>query len=814
MPTKIGNITPRKIVTEMEESYLDYAMSVIVQRALPDARDGLKPVHRRILYAMHRLGLRHNVKYRKSATVVGEVLGKYHPHGDVAVYDSMVRMAQDFSLRYMLINGQGNFGSMDGDGAAAMRYTEARLMEISEDILADIEKDTVDFVPNYDDSRKEPTVLPSKIPHMLVNGVQGIAVGMATSIPPHNITEVINASVHLVDNPNASTDELMKFVQGPDFPTGGSVYDIKEIKQAYATGKGNIVMRAKTSIAEDKKGRFKIIVNELPYQVNKALLIQKIAELVKNKRIDGIKDIRDESDRDGVRVVIELKKEAYPKKVLNKLFKFSSLQTSFSFNSLALVDRGIQPRVLTLKGLLEEHIKHREEVVTRRTKFDLEKAKARAHILEGLKKALDHIDAVIKTIKASKTKEIAHVNLVNRFALSDLQAEAILEMKLQTLAGLERKKIEDELIEKKKLIRELEAILKSRAKLMKIIRDEYLEMKQKYGDERRTKVIKRRAGEFTQEDLVQNEKAMVIITKGGYIKRIPPSSYKAQGRGGKGVIGMTTKEQDMVKHVFVTMTLHDILFFTIKGRVFQLKTYEIPSTSRQAKGQALVNFLQLAPNEKVTSVIPVAKSESIKYLAMTTKLGIVKKVKISDFQNVRKSGLIAIRLRDEDELKWVRETSGDDSILIVTSGGKSILFKESDVRSMGRVASGVRGIRLKKEDFVIGMGVINKKFPPTTLLIVTENGYGKKTPISQYRVQHRGGSGIKTAKITKRNGNIVSMQIMSTFKEKGDLLIISSKGQVIRMKASAVSKLGRATQGVRLQRLKPGDTVASIATVY
>ncbi len=816
----IGHVESRKIVTEMEESYLDYAMSVIVQRALPDARDGLKPVHRRILYAMHALGLRHNVKFKKSANVVGEVLGKYHPHGDVAVYDAMVRLAQTFSLRYPMIEGQGNFGSMDGDSAAAMRYTEARLAEIAEEMLIDIEKETVDFVPNYDNSRKEPVVLPSKIPQMLVNGVQGIAVGMATNIPPHNLTEIINASVHLIDHPDATTEDLLQHVTGPDFPTGGIIYGAQEINQAYATGKGKVVIRAKTSIVEDDKGKFQIIVNELPYQVNKAVLIQRIAELVKEDKIDGIKDLRDESDRDGVRVVVELKKDAYPKKVLNQLFKYSSLQTSFSVNALALVEGGRQPRVLNLKSMLEEHIKHREVVITRRTQYDLRKARERAHILEGLKKALDHIDEVIATIKKSKDRETAHANLMKKFALSDLQTTAILDMRLQTLAGLERKKIDDELEEKRKLIKELESILANRTKLLGIIRTEFNEVKAKYGDERRTKVIKKRVDDFSQEDLIQNEEALVMVTKGGYIKRLSPEVYKSQGRGGVGVIGMTTKEEDMVKHLFTTMTLNNILFFTNKGRVFQLPGYEIPAAqTRQAKGQALVNFLQLGPEERVTSVIPIAPLDSdaaknSKYLAMLTKMGTVKKVKIEDFANVRRSGLIAVKLQDGDELNWVRETSGADSVLIVTAQGQSIYWAEEEVRPMGRNASGVRAIKLASSDVVIGMGVITKGLAKAHILIVTEKGYGKATPVADYRVQGRGGSGVKTAKITAKNGPIVNMQILDEQKEAGDLLIISSAGQVIRLAANTVPRLGRTTQGVRLMRLKSDDTVASVAIVF
>jgi DNA gyrase subunit A len=815
MSNPIGQVNERQLVTEMEESYLDYAMSVIVQRALPDARDGLKPVHRRILYAMNKLNLRHSGRYRKSATVVGEVIGKYHPHGDTAIYDSLVRLAQDFSMRYPLVDGQGNFGSMDGDSAAAMRYTEARMESIADLVLQDIDKNTVDFVPNFDNSRKEPSVLPSLVPNMLINGSQGIAVGMATNIPPHNLTEVIDATVHLIDNPEATIEDLTKFVLGPDFPTGGTIFDSKEIAQAYATGRGRIVMRAKTQIIEDKKGRFQIIIDELPYQVNKAMLIQKIAELVKSDKLDGIKDIRDESDKDGVRVVIELKKDAYPKKVLNNLFKQTQLQHTFGFNALALVDGGIQPRVLNLRMLLQEHVNHREVVVTRRTQFDLEKARARAHILEGLKKALDHIDEVIATIKKSSTKELAHKNLMKKFGLSELQTTAILDMRLQTLAGLERKKIEDELNEKRILITELEAILADSDKLFGIIKQEMLDMKARFGDERRTRIMKRKADEFTDEDLVANESILVAVTKGGYIKRLSPETYKSQGRGGKGVLGMATKEEDMVQHFFSANALDDILFFTNEGRVFQLKAYELPEASRIAKGQAIVNFLQLSPTERITSVIPLTDRERTKFLAMATNMGIVKKVKIEDFKHVRRSGLIAIRLQEGDALRWVRETAGDDYILLVTRQGKSILFEESDIRAMGRVAAGVRGIKLQKDDSLVGMdSVTPAETKGLKALVITENGYGKKTPLKDYRLQGRGGTGIITAKVTKKNGPLVSMKLLDKDKETGDLLMISKHGQVIRIGAASVPNLGRSTQGVRVMRLKSSDEVASVAMLY
>ncbi|PIS41994.1 MAG: DNA gyrase subunit A, partial [Candidatus Kerfeldbacteria bacterium CG08_land_8_20_14_0_20_42_7] len=684
-----ASIIPQSITEEMQEAYLDYAMSVIVSRALPDVRDGLKPVHRRILYAMWDMGLRSGAKYRKSATVVGEVLGKYHPHGDSAVYESMVRMAQDFSMRYQLIDGQGNFGSMDGDRAAAMRYTEAKLAKISDEELIDIEKNTVNFVPNYDGSKQEPRVLPSKLPTLLLNGTMGIAVGMSTSIPPHNLVEVVNAEQRLIENPDATVEDLMEFVKGPDFPTGGIIYNRKDILEAYATGKGSIVMRAKTDIIEEKGGH-KIIINEIPYQVNKADLITKIANLVKDKKIEGIKDLRDESDKDGVRVVIELKRDAYPKKVLNRLFNTTELQTSFHMNMLALVD-GIQPRVLNLKTVLEEHIKHRQEVIRRRTQFDLDKAKDRAHILEGLKKAVDNIDAVIKLIKKSKDKDDARINLMKRFKFSERQAMAILEMKLQQLANLERLRIENELKEKRALIRELESILKSPKKILSIIKTESKELVEKYGNDRKTDVIKGKVGEFSQEDLIPNEATIVMLTRDGYIKRIQPEMFRKQGRGGKGVVGLTTKEEDSVEHLFSTMTHADLLFFTTRGRVFQLKAYDVPQASRTAKGNAIVNFLQLGPDEKVSAALSLADliaSPDTKYVAMVTAKGVMKKVELEQFTDVRRSGLIAIKLKPGDKLEWVRATSGKDDFLLTTMNGQSIRFKEKGIRPMGRTASG------------------------------------------------------------------------------------------------------------------------------
>ncbi|MCX6800531.1 MAG: DNA gyrase subunit A, partial [Candidatus Falkowbacteria bacterium] len=703
--TRFGIVEPLGISTEMKACYLDYAMSVIVMRALPDVRDGLKPVHRRILYAMWDIGLRANARFRKSATVVGEVLGKYHPHGDSAVYESMVRMAQDFAMRYPLVKGQGNFGSMDGDGAAAMRYTEAKLSPIAEELLFDIEKETVDFRPNFDGSHKEPKVMPAKLPNLLLNGTMGIAVGMSTNIPPHNLSELIGAIEKLIENPETTIEELAEIVQGPDFPTGGIIYNKKDILQVYATGRGGIVMRAKTDIQEKKNGLFQIVVNELPYAVNKATLVEKIADLVRDKKVEGIKDLRDESDKDGVRVVIELKKDSYPKKILNSLFKHTQLQETFHVNMLALVD-GIQPKVLTLKAILEEYIKHREVVIKRRTEFDLAKAKARAHILEGLMIALNNIDAVIKLIKESKDRETAKTGLMAKFKLTEIQAVAILEMRLANLANLERLRLENELIEKRKIIADLESILASRLKVLDIIKAEIKELNEKYGGPRRTQIMARGTKEFGIEDLVPNEEIMVIMTADGYIKRFPSDTFKVQNRGGKGVVGVTQKEEDMVEFMFATMTHTDILFFTSRGRVFQLKAYEIPQSSRTAKGQAIVNFLQLPNNEKVTSILPLDKIQDSKFLFFATEKGLVKKVKLEEFAQVRRSGLVAIKIKEDDKLVWSKPSLGNDNIFLVTSKGQAIRFSEEDVRAMGRTAAGVTGIKLKGDDFVVGMGVI------------------------------------------------------------------------------------------------------------
>ncbi len=808
-----GKVEPINLVDEMKTSYLDYAMSVIVSRALPDVRDGFKPVHRRILYAMWGIGLKHSSKFKKSAHVVGEVMAKYHPHGDSAIYDSLVRMAQDFNMRKMLVHGQGNFGSMDGDGAAAMRYTEVKLQALAEEMLYDIEKNTVDFSPTYDGSHKEPRVLPSKLPNLLLNGSMGIAVGMATNIPPHNLGELCDGITHLIENPTASIEDLVQFIKGPDFPTGGIIYSKNDILAAYATGRGGIVMRAKTDIQELAGDKFNIIVSEVPYQVNKATLIEKIATLVQEKKLDGIKDLRDESNKDGVRIVIELKKDSYPKKVLNQLFKMTELQTTFHVNMLALVD-GIQPRVLNLKTVLEEYIKHREIIIRRRTEFDLAKALDRAHILEGLKKALDKIDLIIVTIRKSKDKEEAKVNLMKKFDFTERQTVAILEMRLQQLANLERQKIEDELAEKKKLITELESILKSQKKILGIVKSEVAELRERFADDRRTKIIAHGVKEFSIEDLVPNEPTLIITTADGYIKRLPPDTFKQQIRGGKGVIGLTTKEEDVVDQIISTNTHDNILFFTTRGRVFQLRAYDIPQGSRTAKGQALVNFLQLAPNEKMSTILSMDDMTKYEYLVMLTNKGTIKKTRLDDFKNVRRSGLIALKLKEDDMLEWVRPSSGNNDIITVTSGGQAIRFQEREVRAMGRTASGVRAIKLRSNDLVVGMDVVSSdlvKKKVLELLVVSENGLGKRTMLTEYKVQGRGGSGIKTMDVTAKTGHIITARVINNT-ENQDLMIISVKGQVIRTPIKSISTLGRATQGVRIMRFKQeGDKVASLA---
>ena len=821
------NFQDREIVNEMQESYLSYAMSVIVARALPDVRDGLKPVHRRILYAMHDMGLSASGKHRKSATVVGETLGKYHPHGDVAVYDSMVGMAQEFSRRYPLVNGQGNFGSIDGDNAAAMRYTEAKLTPIAEEMLKDLEKETVDFVPNYDNTRTEPAVLPSKIPQLLLNGTLGIAVGMATSIPPHNLTEVVDATEHLIDNPKATVEDLFQFIKGPDFPTGGEIYNKKEIIQAYVFGKGPILNRAKADIVEEK-GKFKIIISELTYQTNKSTLLEKIADLVKEKKIEGIKDVRDESDKDGIRIVIDLKSDAFPQKVLNKLFKYTELQKTFHLNMLALTE-GIQPQTLSLKQVLEQFIEHRQVVITRRYKFELKKAQERVHILEGLAKALKNIDKVVELIKKSKDREDAKLGLMKTFKLSEIQANAILDMRLQTLAGLERKKILDELEEKLKLIKDIEDILANPKKILKAVKEELSEMKAKYGDERRTKVHSAGVGEFAEEDLIADQEIIVTVTNTGYIKRVDPKSYKAQNRGGKGMIGIKTKEEDFVEHFFVCSTHDDLLFFSNKGKVYQTKAYEIPEATRVSRGRAIVNILGLSSEEKISAVVPLEREKKegngngqSKFLAMVTKKGIIKKTEVDKFRNIRKGGIAAITLEKDDDLQWVKITHGEDEIMLVTKLGQAIKFSEKDLRPMGRNAMGVRGVKLRtvkakdKEEFtdaVVGMEVINqatKKLNPD-VLIVSSNGYGKRTPVDNFKVQHRGGVGIKAANVTEKTGSLVGIRMMAL--EEEDLIVTSQKGNVIRTSIKNISKLGRVTQGVRIMKLGDKDKVASIACV-
>lgn len=807
-----GEIEQASISKEVQDSYLDYAMSVIIMRALPDVRDGMKPVHRRILYAMWSVGLRSSAKFRKSATVVGEVLGKYHPHGDVAVYDSMVRMAQDFSMRHPLVWGQGNFGSMDGDSPAAMRYTESKLAPIAELMLQDIEKETVDFAPNYDGSHEEPTVLPAKLPNLLLNGSVGIAVGMATNIPPHNLLELCDAIEHLVDNPDATVGDLMKFVKGPDFPTGGIIYDRKDIERAYTTGRGGIVMRAQTEIVEDKGGKYRIIVNEIPYQVNKATLLEKIASLVQEKKIDGIRDLRDESSKEGVRIVIELKKDAYPKKVLNRLFHQTSLQDTFHVNMLALVD-GIQPRVLNLKAALEYFIEHRIVVVRKRAEFELRKAEERAHILKGLKKALDNLNEVIKTIKASYDKDAARINLIKKFRFSEAQANAILEMRLHQLSNLERKKIDDELKEKFAFIKELESILNSPKKIKGIVKKETAEIRDKFGEERRTSVIPHGVKEFAAEDFIQNEPTIVIITEDGYVKRMAPETFKTQMRGGKGVAGLKTKETDVVHQLFSTMTHADLMFFTTRGRIFKLKAYDVPQASRTSKGQALVNFLHLAPNERVSAALSGEEMSDCKYLVMATRSGNVKKSVIEEFRNIRSNGLMALKLKTNDVLEWVRPTTGKEEIILVTAKGQSIRFRESEVRPMGRAAAGVRGIRLRDGDKVVGMDVVTpsgrKEEEKFDLLVVMHKGYGKRTNLSNHKTQGRGGSGIRTAHVTAKTGKIVLAKVINS-KEDRDLLVVSDKGQVIRIPIKSVSTLGRDTQGVRIMSFREeGDAVAS-----
>ena len=808
-------IEKREITTELKESYLDYAMSVIVSRALPDVRDGLKPVQRRILWAMWETGLKAGVKFRKSAAVVGEVLKSYHPHGDIAVYDAMARMAQDFSLRYPLIDGQGNWGSVDGDSQAAMRYTECRLSKISEELLFDIEKETVNWELNYDASKEEPKVLPAKLPNLLLNGVSGIAVGMATNIPPHNLDEIISATNCLIDNPKATIKDLMEFIDGPDFPTGGLIYNKKSIIDAYSTGRGAITIRAKTEVQERAKNQFNIVVSEIPYQVNKSELIIKIAELAQNKKIEGIRDIRDESDREGMRIVIELKSDASSQKILNQLFKHTDLQKNFNFNMIALIG-GLQPQLMTLKDIIGEFIAHRKEIVWRRSEFDLKKAKERAHILEGLIKALSVIDKIIKTIKESKDAEEAHQKLVRNFKLTEIQATAILEMKLRTLAALERQKLEDELKEKKKLIGELEAILKSPAKILKIIKDELAELKNKYASKRRTKLVAGGLQEFTEEDLVPQEEVVITLTSSGYIKRLPPSNFKTQRRGGKGLIGQEIGDDDFVSH-FISADTHDnILFFTDKGRVFQTKVYEIPVGSRTAKGKLIQNFLDIPAEETVSAIVAYSTNNrqltTNNFLIMLTKNGIIKKSALEDFTNIRRTGIIAMNLQKNDSLNWVRLSSGSDEIILATANGQAIRFKETQLRPISRTAAGVRAIKLKKDDFIAGFDIIkkttdNKLQTANSLLVMTENGFAKQTSLKEYKVQNRGGSGIKTAKINSKTGKVIAGQIIT---DEEELLALSAKGQIIKTGIKSVRTAGRATSGVRIMKLKENDKIVGI----
>ncbi|HVO86396.1 MAG TPA: DNA gyrase subunit A [Candidatus Binatia bacterium] len=797
----------RTVEDVMEDSYLRYSMSVIVARALPDVRDGLKPVHRRILYSMDKNGWKPGSKFVKSARITGDVMGKYHPHGDVAIYDAMVRLAQDWSTRYLLVDGQGNFGSMDGDPPAAQRYTEARMAKAGQALLEDIEKETVSFRDNYDGSEQEPEVLPAKLPNLLLNGQLGIAVGMATNIPPHNMGEVIDATVTQIDNPKATLEDLMEHVKGPDFPTGGVIYGKESIRTALATGKGGVVVRGVASVEEDKKGASQIIISEVPYGVNKASLMEKIAELHKEKKISGLRDLRDETARGVVRVVIDLKKDAYPKKLLNQLYKLTPLQQTFHYNMLALID-GIQPRVLGLQDIIGEYIKHRQTVVRRRTEFELRKAEERAHVLEGLKTALDNIDEVIKTIRASQTTEEAQANLIKRFKLTEIQARAILAMQLRTLAGLERKKIEDELAELVKLIANLKSILADEKKILAIVKDELLEMKKQFGDERRTKVVASELGKLSDEDLVPDEQVVVTLTSANYIKRTPIADYKRQGRGGKGRRGMATREEDVIEHV-VNASTHDfLLFFTNKGRVFRIKTYEVPAVGLNAKGVALVNLLQLQPEEYVSSVINVSKGPQTGHLLMCTVKGVVKKTPFEQYQNVRQTGLIAIRLDEGDELKWIRMTTGENEVIISTSQGQAIRFHEKDARPMGRASRGVRGIRLRTGDYVIGMDIVEKD---SSIFVISEYGYGKRTKVSQFTAHKRGGVGIRSAVVNKKTGQLVGVKTL--IGDDQEVIIISAQGQTIRLGLTNIPELGRATQGVRIMRLNDGDNVVSLALV-
>jgi DNA gyrase subunit A len=805
-------IVPVNINDEMRESYLDYAMSVIVSRALPDVRDGLKPVHRRILFAMNEMGLTASARFKKSAAVVGDVLGKYHPHGDTAVYDTLVKMAQTFSMRYPLIIGQGNFGSIDGDAAAAMRYTEAKMSKISGEMLADLEKNTVEFRPNYDGSRKEPIVLPSAVPNLLLNGTLGIAVGMATNVPPHNLGEVSDALIHLSENPEATNDDLLEFIQGPDFPTGGIAFGKTDMKHAYASGRGGVVCRGEAEIVEEKANQSEIIITSLPYRVNKADLLTKIADLVREKKLEGIKDLRDESAKGDIRIAVYLKQSVSPQNVLNYLYRHTELETTFHFNMVGLVD-GV-PQTLSLKTLLEEFLKHRKVVVKRRTEFDLAKAKDREHILLGLTKALDHIDAIIKTIKASKDTPTAQANLMKQFKFSERQAAAILEMKLSRLAGLERKKIEDELKATQELIKELESILGSPKKMLAVIKSEIVALKDKYGDERRTKIVKGAAKEISVEDTIPDKETVIVFTAGGYVKRTDPAEYRVQRRGGVGVMDLDTKEEDFVTIFLSASTHEDILFFTDKGKAYQIKAYEIPEGRRATKGKSVMNYLALTPNERVTSMLAVpreVKEVAKLSLLMVTERGVAKKTAGDAFKDVRRSGLIAIKLKPKDQLLSARFVEKDDDVSLVTARGQSIRFSEDDIREMGRTASGVRGMKLKGDDKVITADIIRKVYKNPLLLVIGENGYGKMTELSEYKRQGRGGSGIRTANVTAKSGKVVAGMVLPD--TEGELVAMSKHSQVIRVPLAEVAVSGRSTQGSRIMKLREGDSIASITAL-
>ena len=807
-PVNTAGIVARSITTEMRESFLDYAMSVITDRALPDVRDGLKPVHRRILYAMHEKGLTASAKFRKSAVVVGDVLGNYHPHGDVAVYDSMVKMAQDFTMRYPLVHGQGNFGTVDGDSAAAMRYTEAKMSRISAELLRDMDKNTVDFRPNYDGTRQEPIVLPTAVPNLLLNGTLGIAVGMATNIAPHNLREVVDATNHLIDNSDASTEDLLQFIKGPDFPLGAVMYGEKDIHHAYITGRGGITVRGEAEIVEDKKGQYQIIITSIPFRVNKSELIIKIADLVREKVIEGVKALRDESDKD-MRIAIDLKQGSYPEKVLNLLYKHTQLEDAFHVNTVALV-HGV-PQTLSLKSILQEFVAHRIEVIRRRTQFDLTKAEDREHILLGLKKALDHIDEIITLIRASNDVVEAHANLMRKFKFSDKQATAILEMRLQKLAGLERKKVLDELKEIQDLIVELKSILGSEKKVRGIIKTELTEIREKYGDDRRTKIVKHGVKDFNPEDLIADEESVLVLTKGGYIKRTDPSEYRKQRRGGVGVVDLDTKDEDFITHLIYATTHNDILFFTDKGKAYQIKMYDIPEGKRATKGKSVMNFLSLAEGERVTSILPMPKNKKEAEnmsLMMVTKNGTGKKSSAKHFHDVRRSGLIAITLDDGDELISASFVSKNDEMMIATKDGQSIRFKESDVREMGRNAAGVRVIKLDKKDNVISADIVSKEAKNPALFVMGANGYGKKTKLSEYKIQNRGGSGILTMKVTSKTGSVLAAKVVTDDDE--EIVAMSKKSQVIRVDMKEIPTLGRSTQGVRVMKLRDGDQLASL----